>query len=195
VLLAYEMNGERLSPAHGFPLRVIVPGWEGAYSVKWLAHIEASDHDHEGPFVNTSYRMPRWPVAPGSVVHAADTVPIRGLAVKSIITSPADGAVLTHGRTTAIAGFAWSGEYEIRAVHVSIDAGRTWAAARLGADRAPYAWRQFELPWTPSSPGSRIVLSRATVVRGRVQPLASDWNPGGYAWDAVDRIRVDVRTA
>lgn len=192
VLLAYDMNGEPLPLAHGFPLRVIVPGWEGAYSVKWATHITASDHDHPGPFVSASYRIPRRPVPPGAVVNAADTVPIRGLVVKSIITSPADGAALMPGQATTISGFAWSGEYAVRTVEVSIDGGRSWAQARLGADRAPYAWRQFTLPWRPDEPGSRVLLSCATDVRGRRQPLEADWNPGGYLFNAVDRVRVNV---
>ncbi|PYR69903.1 MAG: sulfite oxidase-like oxidoreductase [Acidobacteria bacterium] len=192
VLLAYEMNGEPLPLAHGFPLRVIVPGWEGAYCVKWVNHITASDHDHPGPFVSASYRIPRRPVPPGSVVNAADTVPIRGLVVKSIITSPADGAALMPGQAATISGFAWSGEYAIRTVEVSIDGGRSWAFARLGDDHAPHAWRQFTLPWRPRDPGSRVLLSRATDVRGRRQPLAADWNPGGYLFNAVDSVRVNV---
>ena len=192
VLLAYEMNGEPLPLAHGFPLRVIVPGWEGAYCVKWVNHITASDREHPGPFVSASYRIPRRPVPPGSVVNPADTVPIRGLVVKSIITSPADGASLMPRQPTTIRGFAWGGEYAIRTVEVSIDGGRTWAFARLGEDRAPYAWRQFTLPWRPGDAGSRVLLSRATDVRGRRQPLAADWNPGGYLYNAVDSVRVNV---
>ena len=191
-LLAYEMNGERLPIAHGFPLRVVVPGWEGAYNVKWVTRITVSDREHPGPFVSASYRVPRWPVMPGAKVDAADTVPIRGLVVKSIITSPLDGANLLPGRATMITGFAWGGEYDIRTVDVSSDGGRTWAAARLGQERAPYAWRQFTLPWGPDHPGSRMLLSRATDVRGRRQPLAADWNPGGYLWNAVDMVRVNV---
>ena len=119
-----------IAPRIPTPLRVIVPGWEGAYSVKWLNHITASDHDHPGPFVSASYRVPRRPVPPGTVVNAADTVPIRGLVVKSIITWPADGAALMPGHATMISGFAWSGEYAIRTVEVSIDGGRSWATAR-----------------------------------------------------------------
>jgi hypothetical protein len=128
-------------------------------------------------------------------VDAADTVPIRGLMVKSIITAPADDAMLMRGRATTISGFAWSGEYDIKMVEVSIDGGRTWAMARLGRDRAPYTWRQFSLPWIPSEPGSRVLLARATDVRGRRQPMAADWNPGGYAWDVIDRVRVNVQPA
>jgi DMSO/TMAO reductase YedYZ molybdopterin-dependent catalytic subunit len=195
VLLVYAMNGERLAPAHGFPLRAIVPGWEGAYSVKWLNHITVSDHDHPGAFVATAYRLPRYPIAPGGAVEPSETVPIRGLAVKSIITAPADNAVVTRGETVTISGFAWSGEDDIRSVDVSIDGGRSWATARLGRDRAPYTWRQFSQPWRPTEPGSRVLLSRATDTGGRRQPLTADWNPGGYAWDAVDQVRVNVQPA
>jgi len=195
VLLVYAMNGERLTPAHGFPVRVVVPGWEGAYSVKWLTHITVSNHDHPGAFVATAYRLPRYPIAPGGVVDPSETVPIRGLAVKSIITAPTDDAVVTRGDAVTISGFAWSGEDDIRSVDVSVDNGRSWVTARLGRDRAPYTWRQFSLPWKPTEPGSRVLLSRATDARGRRQPLAADWNPGGYAWDVVDRVRVNVQPA
>jgi DMSO/TMAO reductase YedYZ molybdopterin-dependent catalytic subunit len=195
VLLAYAMNGERLAPAHGFPLRAIVPGWEGAYSVKWLNHITVSDHDHPGAFVAAAYRLPRYPVVPGAAVDPSETVPIRALAVKSIITAPADDATLTRGRTVTISGFAWSGEDDIRSVDVSIDGGRSWVAARLGRDRAAYTWRQFSLPWRPTERGSHVLLSRASDGRGRSQPLAADWNPGGYAWDGIDRVRVNVQPA
>jgi sulfite oxidase len=194
-LLAYEMNGERLPPAHGFPLRAIVAGWEGAYSVKWLAHLTLSDRDHPGPFVSSAYRIPRSPVAPGTVVDAAETVPIRGLLVKSIIASPAAGMAVPRGRATTISGFAWSGEHDIDRVDVSVDNGRTWVPATLGRDRARYAWRQFELAWMPNEAGSHVLLSRATNAEGRTQPIEPTWNPGGYLWDAVDRVRVDVHPA
>ena len=192
-LLAYAMNGERLSPAHGFPLRVIVPGWEGAYSVKWLTRITVSDRDHPGAFVSSSYRMPRSPVAPGTAVNAADTVPIRGLMVKSIISSPDGDTVVPVDREMTISGFAWSGEQDIERVEVSTDGGRTWSMARLGSDRARYAWRQFELPWTPREPGPHTLLSRAADTQGRMQPAAGEWNPGGYLWNGIDRVRVNVQ--
>jgi DMSO/TMAO reductase YedYZ molybdopterin-dependent catalytic subunit len=191
-LLAYQMNDAPLSPAHGFPLRLIVPGWEGAYSLKWVSRITASDHDHPGPFVSTSYRVPRSPVTPGTLVNAADTVPIRGLMVKSIITSPTPAAVMPIGRPVTISGFAWSGENDIDHVDVSIDHGRTWVPATLGPDRARYAWRRFEFTWMPMEPGPHVLLSRATDEKGRMQPLAGEWNPGGYLWNGVDRVQVSV---
>ncbi|MBI4888784.1 MAG: sulfite oxidase [Acidobacteria bacterium] len=191
-LLVYEMNGEPLPASHGFPLRAIVPGWEGAYSVKWLTHLQVSARDHDGPFVQAGYRYPRRPVAPGSAVPAAETVPLRDLPVKSLITMPASNAVISRGVPVRIAGFAWAGEAGIRRVDVSTDNGRTWAAARLGPDEARYAWRAFEYVWRPGGGGSYLVLSRATDTRGLTQPIVPDWNPAGYVWNAIDQIRVNV---
>ena len=191
-LLAYEMNGEPLTVAHGFPLRMVVPGWEGAYSVKWLTHIRVSESEHGGPFTQAGYRRPRRPVQPGTIVDAAETVPVRELPVKSLITSVAPDAVVPLG-VVRIAGFAWVGDAEIRRVDVSVDNGRTWEEARLGRDRAPSAWRQFEYLWQPRETGSYAVFSRATDSRGRVQPLVAEWNPGGYLWNAVDQVRLNVR--
>jgi DMSO/TMAO reductase YedYZ molybdopterin-dependent catalytic subunit len=190
-LLAYEMNGQPLPVEHGFPVRALVPGWEGAYSVKWLAGLHVSDREHPGAFVQSGYRYPRRPVAPGAAVSVADTEPLTGLTVKSLITSHASGAMVPAG-AVRIAGFAWAGEAEIRRVEISTDSGATWAEARLGSDRAPYAWRAFEYTWPSAQPGSRLVLSRATDTRGRVQPVVADWNPSGYLWNAVDQVRLNV---
>ena len=192
-LLAYEINGEPLPVSHGFPLRALVPGWEGAYSVKWLTHVQCSPRDHDGPFVQSGYRYPRVPVAPGAVVPVADTVALRELAVKSVLTAPASNATVSAGTPLRIAGFAWAGEADISRVEVSLDNGRTWVPAQLGHDQARYAWRQFEYVWRMPIPGSHVVLSRATDARGATQPVVPDWNPAGYVWNAIDRVRVNVR--
>ncbi|MBI3050073.1 MAG: sulfite oxidase [Acidobacteria bacterium] len=190
-LLAYEMNGQPLPLPHGFPLRAIVPGWEGAYSIKWLTHIQASTRDHDGPFVQAGYRYPRRPVSPGTLVPASETVPLRAMPVKSLITAPVDNAAVAPD-AIRVAGFAWAGDTEISRVDVSIDAGRTWMEAQLGRDRARYAWRQFEYLWRPPDAGSYLVMSRATDRRGRTQPIVSEWNPAGYVWNAIDQVRINV---
>jgi DMSO/TMAO reductase YedYZ molybdopterin-dependent catalytic subunit len=190
-LLAYDMNGQVLPVAHGFPLRAVVPGWEGAYSIKWLTHLRAADREHEGAFVQGGYRYPRRPVVPGAAVPAAEMEPLKGMVVKSLITSPETNASLPVG-SVRVSGFAWAGDAEIANVEVSTDNGRTWSQARLGSDRARYAWRQFEHEWQVATPGSYAVLSRARDMRGNVQPLVPEWNPSGYLWNGVDQVRVNV---
>jgi DMSO/TMAO reductase YedYZ molybdopterin-dependent catalytic subunit len=190
-LLAYEMNGEALPVAHGFPLRAIIPGWEGAYSMKWLTRIQVADREHDGAFVQSGYRYPNRPVPPGTAVAPSNSTPLTGLVVKSLITSPETDASIQVGRVT-IAGFAWAGEDEIKQVDVSTDHGRTWKTARLGRDRAPYAWRRFEYDWDVRAQGSYLLMSRATDNRGRVQPIIAEWNPSGYLWNGIDQVRVNV---
>jgi len=188
-LLVHAMNGVPLPQAHGFPLRALVPGWEGAYSVKWLTTIRVLDHQHDGFFVQTGYRYPIRPVTPGATVDPQEMEPLTGLTVKSLIVAPAEGSRVPLGRVR-IAGFAWAGEADVSRVDVSVDAGRTWQSARLGAERARCAWRSFEYQWQVKEPGSHEVLARATDDRGRVQPPVSPWNPSGYLWNAIDRIKV-----
>ena len=190
-LLAYEMNGQPLPLSNGFPLRAIVPGWEGAYSVKWLTHLQASEREHDGFFVQTAYRYPKRAVAPGATVDSKDMEPLTGLTVKSLIVRPAEGATLQPG-SVLIKGFAWAGEANVVRVDVSVDAGSTWAPATLGRDRASYAWRQFEYVWRSAPSGHHQLLARAADDRGRVQPLFAQWNPNGYLFNAVDRVRVNV---
>jgi hypothetical protein len=190
-LLALEMNGAPLPSSHGSPLRVIVPGWEGAYWVKWLTTIEILDAQHDGFFVQTAYRYPRQPVAPGTAVPANEMEPLTGLTVKSLIVSPEDGASLPAG-LLRVAGFAWTGEGEITRVDVSTDGGTSWSPASLGRDRERYAWRAFEYQWRGVPARSYTVLARATDSRGRMQTDTPQWNPSGYLWNAPDRVTVTV---
>ena len=190
-LLAFEMNGVPLPVAHGFPLRVIVPGWEGAYWVKWLTRIDVLDAQHDGFFVQTAYRYPTKPVVPGSAVPASEMEPLTGLAVKSLIVAPDDGASLSAGRLR-VAGFAWTGEGEIARVDVSTDNGKSWQPTSLGRDRERYAWRAFEYEWRGVPSGTYTVMARAVDSRGRMQTEVPQWNPSGYLWNAPDRVTVSV---
>jgi DMSO/TMAO reductase YedYZ molybdopterin-dependent catalytic subunit len=190
-LLAYQMNGADLPVAHGFPLRAIVPGWEAAYAVKWLTHVEVAERQHDGFFVQTAYRFPTKPVTPGANVAPADLAPLAGQPVKSIITSPLEGATLRPG-PVRIAGWAWSGEANITQVEVSADGGRRWQRARLGRDQARYAWRSFEYQWPATVDGRYTLMARAFDDQGRVQPDSPRWNPSGYLWNVVDRVEVQI---
>ena len=190
-ILAYEMNGEPLPAIHGFPLRAVVPGWEGAYAVKWLNHLQALDKEHEGFFVKTAYRYPRMRVAPGQAVDPKDMLPVLGLVVKSFIHTPAEGTSFKPGRVR-MAGFAWAGESMISKVDVSMDNGASWVMARLGKEREKYAWQSFEYEFNIPTAGSYLLMARATDDKGRVQPIAPQWNPSGYLWNVIDRVRINV---
>jgi sulfite oxidase len=193
-ILAYDMNGQPIPIVHGFPLRAIVPGWEGAYSLKWLNALNVLDKDSESFWVATGYRYPNRRVAPGAAVDAKDMVPLTGLVVKSLITSPATGASVPAGKVS-VAGFAWAGEADITKVDISIDNGATWTPARLTGERARYTWRRFEHTFTVSKPESLLILSRATDSAGNMQPAVSQWNPSGYLWNQYDSIRIEVKGA
>jgi len=189
-LLAIEMNGAPIPIPNGFPVRAIVPGWEGAYSMKWLTGVRVLSQEHDSFWIKTAYRYPTRRVAPGAAVPPEHMAPVMGLAVKSLITSPGDGAK-TAGAVT-IRGMAWAGEANITGVDVSTDGGSTWVPARLGTEQARYTWRQFALEWHPAAAGSYVVMSRAADDTGRVQPVVPQWNPSGYLWNAIDQVRVDV---
>jgi sulfite oxidase len=191
-LLAYDMNGQPIPAVHGFPLRAIIPGWEGAYSVKWLTTLNVLDKDSDSFWVATGYRYPTKRVAPGAAVDAKDMAPLYGLVVKSLITKPAAGASVPAGKV-AVGGFAWAGENDITRVDVSIDNGATWQAARLSGEQAKYSWRRFEYEFAAAKPESILILSRATDSKGNIQPAVSQWNPSGYLWNQYDSVRIDIK--
>lgn len=193
-ILAWDMNGQPIPQVHGAPLRAIIPGWEGAYSVKWVNQLNLLAKDTDSFWVATAYRYPNRHVAPGAAVDAKDMEPLKGLAVKSLITTPANGASMAPGKV-AVAGFAWAGENEVTRVDISIDNGATWQAARLTGEKAPFAWRRFETDVTATKPQSYLILSRATDSKGNMQPAVAQWNPSGYLWNQYDSVRIEVKGA
>jgi DMSO/TMAO reductase YedYZ molybdopterin-dependent catalytic subunit len=193
-LLATKMNDSPLTPSHGFPVRALVPGWIGSASIKWLQEIRVLSHEFRGFYMDPGYRIP---VASASAPESgpAKTVALTSLRVKSIIAQPADGAVLevSPRQPLTIRGAGWAGESAIAGVEVSTDGGRTWHPAVLGPNHSKYAWRLWHYDWQPAGPGSYVILSRATDSAGRVQPMEPRWNPGGYLWNGVDKIHVQIR--
>jgi DMSO/TMAO reductase YedYZ molybdopterin-dependent catalytic subunit len=171
-LLATHMNGVPLPIEHGFPVRLITPGWEGAASVKWLTKITAIPDEYDGFFMKTAYRYPTRPVQPGEAVDPKDMAALTSLTVKSLLTR----------WTGRVEGVAWAGEAAITKVEVSVDGGRIWNEAHLGRDQAPFAWRRFRLDHKPAG----TVMSRATDSQGRTQPLVVAWNPSGYLHNLPD---------
>jgi DMSO/TMAO reductase YedYZ molybdopterin-dependent catalytic subunit len=190
-LLAYEMNGQPLPASHGFPLRLIVPGWAGDSWVKWVTEIEARDQEFDGFFMKTAYRRPVRTVTPGSAVDAGDLQPVTTIRPKSVISSPREGQKFGPGPVT-VRGAAWAGGSPVARVDVSTDNGRTWRAARLGSDQAKYAWRLWEFTWTPPAAGSYVLMAQTSDAAGEKQPFAEDWNPSGYLYNVVHQVRVEV---
>jgi len=191
-MLAYKMNGEDIPLEHGFPLRLIVPGWEAAASTKWIASIRVSETEADGFFFKTAYRIPNRSVAPGTAVDPNDMVPYTALDVKSIFTFPREGSTVRAGSAIELRGFAWAGEADIRSVDISTDFGRSWMAASLDSDKARYTWRRFRYLWKPARRGSVVVMSRANDSQGRTQPMVPSWNPAGYLYNVVDKVRINV---
>lgn len=190
-LLAFEMNGRPLPESHGFPLRLIVPGWAGDNWIKWITHIQLIDREYEGFWMKTGYRHPPHPVAPGTAVDPAQMTPVTSLGPKSVIASPVDGQNLASGSLT-MKGAAWSGESSVARVEVSTDNGRSWRAAKLDAERGKYSWRMWEAGWSPPGVGSHVLMARATDQSGQTQPLSQEWNPSGYLWNVVHQVRVNI---
>jgi DMSO/TMAO reductase YedYZ molybdopterin-dependent catalytic subunit len=180
VLLAYAMNGEALSFQHGFPVRVIVPGWYGVASVKWLSAIELTDHPFAGYFQTTKYRY--------EVEGTAEPVTLQR--VKALITEPTEGADLPPGET-AIRGVAWSGAAAIANVQVSID-GDYWQDARLLGERRRHSWQRWEVLADLDRPGEHKIRARATDLAGHTQPESPSWNRYGYGNNAVQTLSVRV---
>jgi DMSO/TMAO reductase YedYZ molybdopterin-dependent catalytic subunit/cytochrome c2 len=194
-LLAYRMNGEPLSLAHGAPIRLIVPGWSGNHWVKWLTDIRAQKEEAEGYYMRTAYRMPKNPVPPGTTVPPEETIPVTFFPVKSLIGRPADGAKVKVGPQEVV-GVALSGDAPITKVEVSTDGGATWAEAKLEGDAAPGVWQVFRHKFTAKSPGTFQAVARATDARGSAQPENAVWNPSGFLeWLAPDELHGGIMSA
>jgi sulfane dehydrogenase subunit SoxC len=180
-LLVWAMNGEPLGAAHGGPVRLLVPGWAGIASTKWLIALEVLDRAFDGFWNADNYVF--WTAA-GEPVR-----PVREMPVKSVLTEPADGATLRPG-PRLVAGYAWSGHGAIRRVEVSTDGGATWTEATL-ATAGRRSWVRFEHRWQ-AVPGAARLLARATDERGLTQPAAPEWNAKGYAMNAIHAVTVTV---
>jgi DMSO/TMAO reductase YedYZ molybdopterin-dependent catalytic subunit len=196
-LLAWEMNAEPLPAQHGFPLRLVAPGWPASVSGKWLTRLWVRDRVHDGEKMGGhSYRVPRYPVEPGADVADADMEIIGAMPVKSVVTSPATGIEHRASMPLAVRGHAWCGDGPVRSVDLSIDFGATWIESSIGAPRNPFAWQRFSAELRFPTPGHYEVWARATDLAGRQQPMVvPGWNPGGYLNNAMHRIAVRVVAA
>ncbi|MGX9900983.1 sulfite oxidase [Arthrobacter sp. SA17] len=186
VVLAYAMNGNELPPQHGYPLRLVVPGWYGMTSVKWLGSIEVLRQPFEGFQQSVAYRYQQ---------DADDAgTPVSRIQVRSLMLPPGipdfftRRRILPHG-PVLLQGRAWSGEGAVKRVEVGIDG--KWTDAQLKPPAGPFAWCSWSLPWV-ADPGEHELSCRATDSTGAVQPLEQNWNYQGLANNQVQRIAVTV---
>ena len=186
-LLAYEMNGEPLPIAHGFPLRLLVSGWYGMNSVKWLTAIRVLDHQFQGFYMTERYMTQNEPGSPVPYTYYTK------MKVKSIITNPVPGEIIPAAGYQ-IAGAAWSGEQDIAQVEFSADAGRTWTPVDHLHPRVGYSWYRWEHHWQPPAPGAYTIMSRATNNLGETQPMEfpNKWDGRGYGNNMIFPVEVEV---
>jgi DMSO/TMAO reductase YedYZ molybdopterin-dependent catalytic subunit len=190
-VLAYEMNGGPIPPQHGFPLRLIVPGWYGMTNVKWLTAISLVEEPYQGYQVASAYRFRQTEDEEGR--------PVTRMRPRSLMVPPGIPDFFTRERVVErggarLEGRAWSGRAPITRVEVSDDAGETWADAELVRDLdGPWAWCGWSFGWEPRGTGTFTLCCRAMDETGETQPLEPEWNLGGYENNAVQRVPVVVR--
>jgi DMSO/TMAO reductase YedYZ molybdopterin-dependent catalytic subunit len=189
-VLAYEMNGAPLPPQHGFPLRLVVPGWYGMTNVKWLAAIEVTEQPFAGYQVASGYRFRQ--------TEDEDGRPVTRMRPRSLMVPPGMPEFETRSRIVdagqvLVEGRAWSGRAPIARVEVSADGGATWTDAELTRElEEPWAWCGWSFAWDAAA-GEHVLCCRATDEAGGTQPLEPEWNLGGYENNAVQRVPVLVR--
>ena len=188
-IVAYEMNGAPLAPQHGYPLRLVVPGWYGMASVKWLTRITAVGEPFTGYQQAHAYRFRRAEDDPGK--------PLTRIFPRALMIPPGISGFPERERTldagpTTIEGRAWSGWAPVETVDVSTDGGATWAEAELDPPPAfHWTWRGWRHEWD-AIPGEHVITCRARDEAGNSQPDEADWNVGGYANNGIQRVAVRV---
>jgi DMSO/TMAO reductase YedYZ molybdopterin-dependent catalytic subunit len=184
LLVATEMNGRPLSPEHGWPVRLVVPGWYGMAWVKWLSTIRVAAAPFRGYYQASRYvyRYRRG----GRTI----TEPVDALRVKSLILGPVEGERLRRGRSTVVFGKAWTGSATVS--RVEVDVGSGWQEARSTAGQGPFDWSRWAFRWRPSRPGPVTVRARATDTSGATQPEAPVENTFQYAANSIHSVGVEI---
>lgn len=194
-LIALRLNGQPIPNIHGAPARLLVPGWPGSLSQKWLTRILVRSNPHDGAGMGgTSYRMPVRPIVPGSENNGRDFADMQSMPVRSVLTNLAHGARLAAGtREIDLRGAAWAGDDTVRAVDISVDFGATWRPMQVAAPANRHAWQRWTGKAALPSDGYFEVWYRATDDKGRMQPhLPANWNPQGYGANAISRAAILV---
>ncbi len=171
-MLAYALNGTPLSPEHGFPLRLIVPGWYGMTQIKWLNRIEVLDRRYEGSHMARNYHTIRGAgtVDAGTVLETS----ISKTRLKSVIARVTRRKDAKGGYAYKISGAAWGGPSALKAVEVRVDES-AWRAARLGERGGDFAWTLWSIDWNEARPGPHALVSRAIDVAANLQPTSAEW--------------------
>jgi DMSO/TMAO reductase YedYZ molybdopterin-dependent catalytic subunit len=194
-LIVWGMNGQPLPNIHGGPVRLIVPGWAGSASQKWLTRITIRDKEHDGPgMTEFSYRVAIKPMIPGDKGDPANFRILESMPVRSIITNPANGAKLAAGtKELKLRGTSWAGDLAVKQIDVSTDFGASWQRAKLDKPKNKYDWQRWTASVKLASDGYFEIWTRATDSKGAMQPhQAGFWNPQGYGGNAMHRIAVLV---
>jgi DMSO/TMAO reductase YedYZ molybdopterin-dependent catalytic subunit len=171
VFIAYELNGRALPAEHGFPARLVVPGFYGTNSVKWLMGMTIADSRATGPFTTRWYNDP---VLDDAGRETGATTPVWSIAPESLIVSPAPDATIEASVEHEIWGWAWA-DGGVARVEVRAGDAAAWLPAELEPSRGR-EWQRFSMPWSPTQPGPIALASRATSKAGVVQPMSGRRN-------------------
>jgi sulfite oxidase len=194
-LIVFAMNGQPLSNIHGGPVRLVIPGWPGSVSSKWLTRVWVRDKVHDGAGMGaTSYRVAIKPMVPGDRPDESNFRDLESMPVRSIITSPANGATFGKDmRELRLRGAAWAGDLTVARVDVSTDYGATWQQVQLQPAKNPYDWQRWTATVRLPSEGYYEIWTRATDSKGVMQPhIAGNWNPQGYGGNPMHRVAIKI---
>jgi DMSO/TMAO reductase YedYZ molybdopterin-dependent catalytic subunit len=188
-LLAYEMNGVPLPPQHGYPLRLVIPGWYGMAHVKWLRSATVLTTPFDGYQNEVAYRLKESPDEPGE--------PVARIRPRALLIPPGHPDFMSRTRflpagVHELVGRAWSGAAPVVRVEVSTDGGASWADAELEPALGEWAWARFRFAWDAGTPGEYQLTARATDAAGTVQPVEQPWNVQGMANNMAQRVAVVV---
>ena len=183
-MVVWKMNGQDLPPQHGYPLRLIVPGWYGMASVKWLYEITAISQPFNGFFQSQEYVYIGEEGTP-------DHTPVTNMRVRSIFTEPDDGAKISDDNIH-VTGIAWSGEGNVQKVEISFNGGDNWLPSNLHPSPTTYGITRWEFDWHPDRAGRHSIIAQATNSSGNTQPVQPVWNKGGYGNNGVHQIQIVV---
>jgi DMSO/TMAO reductase YedYZ molybdopterin-dependent catalytic subunit len=194
-ILAVEMNGEPIPAVHGGPVRLVLPGFYGVNNVKWLKRLRLEAVETPNVAQRDRYRSPNMLINPGDsfTYTSENSTPNWQQRIKSIIWSPLQDQKVSD--SIVVSGAAWNdGKAPITSIMVSIDAGQNWQKADVEVPPSPYAWYLWQINLKAKSKGTLEVWSMATDALGRSQPIDGTlfWNPKGYEWNGVDKVKVTV---